>query len=177
MDTRALPLLPPPPQGFLPARNVQWAHFVRDNQPFMRPQHKPTGKRLQGVKYETAAQAHIGSIAGGAYLASPWLKFSGNQGDKWCQPDGLLFDLERGIITIVEIKLQHTTDAWWQLRKLYQPVLESMFPPQLWEFRVLEVVKWFDPLVRWPEDIVRIERISAQMKIPQYSTGLHIWKP
>lgn len=177
MDSQNPALLPPAPQGFMPARAVQWAVFAHENQSFMRPKYKATGRRLQGIKYETSAQKHISSIAGGTYLQSPWLKFCGAQGEKWCQPDGLLFDLESGIITIVEMKLQHTTDAWWQLRKLYQPVLEQMFPRNLWEFRVLEVVKWFDPAVPWPEPIHRLEHIGQHSRIPQFSTGLHIWRP
>jgi hypothetical protein len=46
----------------------------------------------------------------GTTLPSPWFYFKavGSEKVRWCQPDGLLFDFQSGLITIVEVKLQHT---------------------------------------------------------------------
>lgn len=112
-----------------------------------------------------------------SYLPNPWIKFEGQAGIKWCQPDGLLFDLEAGLLTIVEVKYQHTTDAWWQLRELYEPVVRKLFPQKLWRIVVLEYVKWFDPSVPWPEDIQMVAQLAHVSKLQDKQTGIHIWKP
>lgn len=114
---------------------------------------------------------------GDSYVPSPWLNFLGSRGVHWCQPDGLLFDIQRGVIAIVEIKYQHTTDAWWQLRRLYEPVLSALFPPSLWRFTVVEIVKWYDPQVPWPEPIRMLPQVSEGFALSPRQTGVHIWKP
>lgn len=107
------------------------------------------------------------------YLPSPWLRFFADGKWRWCQPDGVLFVPGAGRIVIVEIKYQHTPDAWWQVRHLYQPVLEHIFPPSLWEYEVCEVVKWFDPHVAFPERVVLANEVDMLHK----DFKVHIWKP
>lgn len=172
-------IIPPPaPRNFVPAGIVQWGIFVAGDPSFLRPHRKPTGVRWQGVKYEAAVQQMLQSKFPHSYLPSPWLKFHGSSGVKWCQPDGLLFDLEAGIVTIVEVKYKHTSDAWWQLRKLYEPVLRKMFEhPQngFWDFRMLEIVKWYDPLTIYPEETRLLERVEFATNLNLNTTGVHIW--
>jgi hypothetical protein len=111
------------------------------------------------------------------YVPSPWLQFLNESGMHYCQPDGLLIDVAAGIILIIEVKYQHTTDAWWQMRRLYEPVLSRIFPESLWTFKTLEIVKWYDPLVNWPEDIRMIADVHDALGISPSQTGIHIWKP
>ncbi|HYE38144.1 hypothetical protein [Methylocaldum sp.] len=110
-------------------------------------------------------------------MPSPWLYYSDELGVHWRQPDGLLFDLKGGKIIIVEVKYQHTTDAWWQLRKLYLPILQHIFPANLWEFKMLEIVKWFDGMVPWPEPTRLLAHPLDALTIPGKCTGVHIWTP
>jgi hypothetical protein len=176
-DEPLSPLLSPPPRNFTSARNLEWAIFFPGEPPYLRRHARPTGRRLAGVKYEQTVQHMLCSKFPQTYLPSPWLKFKGANGVKWCQPDGLLFDLAEGIITIIEVKYQHTSDAWWQLRKLYEPVLRRSFnhSENLWDFRVLEIVKWYDPLTIYPEPVRLLEKIEFASKIGANITGLHIW--
>lgn len=93
---------------------------------------------------------------------------------RWCQPDGLLFLPYIGQITIVECKLQHTSDAYWQLRWLYLPVIAKAFPATEWNYGVCEVVKWYDPAVHFPER-VKLRKDVRSTKPNEF--GVHIWKP
>jgi len=168
--------LPPPPARFTPAIDIRWADFSPST-PHFKAKRKPTGRRLQGIKYEAEVQQYLMRMFPHSYLPSPWLRFGSADGMKFCQADGLLVNLEAGILTIVEVKYQHTTDAWWQLRRLYQPVLAEMFPSTLWQIRVLEIVKWYDPHVEWPEPITKIADLHTAHLVEAGTTGIHIWKP
>lgn len=137
--------------------------------PFLRKT-KPRGRKRQGVKYEAAGQALLADRFGGAYLPSPWIRFTDSGGQHWCQPDGLL-DTPHGLI-IVEFKYQHTLDAWQQLRLLYEPVVAALHPGR--PIAVLEIVKWYDCAVAFPEPVRLVADIS---KHQGRDFGVHIWKP
>ena len=162
--------LVPAPQGFKPAGHVLSANF--SSPPALRKK-RYTGRRLEGVRYERKVQAHLEDFYGEKYVASPWLRFFSGGVWRWCQPDGILLDLVRGVITIVEVKYQHTADAWWQVRYLYEPVLRTMFPDSLWTFEVCEVVKWYDPATPFPEKTV----LSHEVGMPHSSFKVHIYRP
>lgn len=162
--------LPPQPSRFQPARGILRAEFTTP--PFLR--HKRySGRRAQGVRYEKLVQEYLGWRYGDLYLPSPWIKFFAEGKWRWCQPDGVLFVPEQGRIVIVEVKYQHTLDAWWQVRHLYQPVLEHMFPNLLWKYEVCEVVKWYDPAIQYPERVV----LAQEVDMPHRDFKVHIWKP
>ena len=138
---------------------------VRRNVGYL-PEHNPLYLDLYVHEY-------LELLYGDRYVSSPWLRFFAEGKWRWCQPDGLLFDPQSGRITIVEVKYQHTSDAWWQVRHLYQPVLQAMFPEKLWTFDACEIVKWYDPDTRFPEKLVLAQEIS--MKHPAFK--VHIWRP
>lgn len=112
----------------------------------------------------------LGGRFGGAYLPSPWVRFTDAAGQHWCQPDGLL-QTAHGI-TIIEFKYQHTIDAWHQLRLLYEPVIAILHPGV--DLAVLEIVKWYDCAVDFPEP-ARLVREVADHHGKEF--GVHIWKP
>lgn len=156
------PLTAPPPKKFIPAGFVVWAQFFPGEPEFTKGS-KPRGSRADGVRYEAKAQEYLRKTLAPAtegsdssqsleLLSSPWLVYkSGNREarDRFCQPDALLINSERKHITIVEIKLQHTAAAWWQVRQLYEPVLRRIYTN--YSFSALEIVKWLDPSVAFPE--------------------------
>lgn len=107
---------------------------------------------------------------GEAYHPSPWVRFIDDSGQHWCQPDGLL-KLPHGLV-IVEFKYQHTVDAWAQLRMLYEPVVRVLYPEV--PLAVLEIVKWFDCAVKFPEPVKLVKDVAAHLT-PEF--GVHIWKP
>ena len=107
---------------------------------------------------------------GGDYLPSPWVRFTDAAGSHWCQPDGVL-TLPQGKV-IVEVKYQHTTEAWYQLRLLYEPVLRCLYPDT--PLSVIEVVKWYDCAIVFPEPARLIKNLALHQG---GEFGVHIWKP
>ena len=164
----------PPPRGFRDPGRISWA-IPSTSPPFAR-RPRPTGRRAQGIRYERRAHAYLTERFGQRYVPSPWFSFSplgDGGGTRWCQPDGLLFDIQKGRVTVLEIKYQHTADAWWQLTRLYLPVLRAALGNE-WELLRCEVVKWYDPATLFPEAPVMTHRIE---NLGATEFGVHIWKP
>lgn len=154
------------------ADEIQSAVFCPPPAFSLREQHR-RGRKAEGIRFERKAQAHLESLSD-FYLPSPWILFISGGRPHWCQPDGIHFDLDRGTITIVEIKYSHTAEAHRQLRKVYAPVLARLFPPDLWTFRLVEFVKWFDPSVPFPETPC-LTPYPFDHRNDQI--GVHIWRP
>ena len=169
----------PPPRGFRPITELSRGKFLRSRPPFIR-RRKPKGRKAQGIRYERKVLEFLEASSPLPLYPGPWIEFwdkeRGKWTKRWCQPDGLLLDPWEGRAIVVEVKYQHTSDAWWQLRKLYLPVLEMMLPE--YEFFPLEICKWYDPAVSFPEEV-------AMTPVPWQSQGfgssspfgVHIWKP
>ena len=166
----------PPPERFTPAENVAWAKWAKAAPPFAAKRQRRTGRRAQGVRYERKVHEYLSVVFPDSYVSSPWIYFMEREGSRarWCQPDGLIIDLEQGLITIVEVKYQHTSDAWWQLEMLYKPVLRAMFPKSLWNIQLVEVVKWYDASTLFP---VRCALLESPDEVLKAEVGVHIWKP
>ena len=164
----------PPPSGFRPAGEVDFALFSLDPPLFMKTS-TVKGRRADGIRYETKAQEKVLQSRADTYASSPWFRFrsKGCARFYYCQPDGLDFDINRGLITIVEFKLQHTSNAWWQTRKLYEPVVKYVFG-DIWEYAVIEIVKWYDPHTSFPENIRLTPDLSFKNILPG-KFHLHIW--
>lgn len=78
--------------------------------------------------------------------------FTSPRGREVAIPDGVIFGTEGpgkpARLTIIEVKLRHTVDAWYQLHQLYLPVVAEAFPG--FRIKVLEICKWYDPSVKLP---------------------------
>jgi hypothetical protein len=142
------------PRRFRPAHAVRHAEFMLDPPLGLESaqRHSPAQKR--GLRYqEQVLETLDGLGAFKLFVPSPWIEFQDYHGRRICQPDGLGFhETAHGpVATVFEIKLSHTIMAYWQLRRLYEPVVRHMFPE--YEVRVCEVTRTFDPALPWPEDI------------------------
>ena len=73
-----------------------------------------------------------------------------------CQPDGLLFLTDKDgklNLVIIEIKLAHCFDAYFQLYELYLPVVDFYYKNNhggLSNIYCLEVVKFYDSTLPMP---------------------------
>lgn len=164
--------IPQPREGFLPAGTVIEAQF---GMPQKITHQRYTGTRKAGVTYEKNVHKLLTRLYGDMYVQSPWLRFRSVESDRWrwCQPDGMILDYSRGIITVVEVKLRHTHQAWWQLKHLYLPVLRRLFPKRLWRFQLCEVVIWYDCDAPFPEPV----HLAADICEDTQKFKVHIWKP
>lgn len=134
------------------------------------------GARRAGVLYEAKVHQEFERRFSGLFVPGPWFKIraKGDEKPRWCQADGLLFDFGRGQITVVEIKLQHTADAYHQLYTLYLPVVKKLFGEHLWSYAAVEVVKWFDGTIAYPCSYRLCSDVGA---FTGEVLGVHIWKP
>ena len=150
-------------------RHVQMTH---EAPPFIEANPVRRGRRALGIRYENRLHEAFGQIYPG-YLPSMWFNYADSESDsKWCQTDGLIVDPWRGRIIIVEAKYQHTPTAYYQLFKLYLPVVQWLFGAQ-YDIICCEVVKWFDPAVLTP---VRPTMCKDPANARKSHFNVHIWK-
>lgn len=86
-----------------------------------------------------------------------------------CIPDGFFVFPDE--IIIAEIKLRHTKDAWFQLRCLYQPVLQKALRRPV---RLLEICKWYNPDEKFPEPCSVVRTLEA-FKASTTGVGSWLW--
>jgi len=165
-----------PPSRLRLAGAIEWARPLEEPPAFARGRKRLKGRRGQGLRYEARAKEYLEGLFPEAFVPGPWFQFKclGESKVRFCQPDGLLILPQEGKLVVVEIKLQHTSDAWWQLKWLYLPVLAAVFPPDLWAHAPLELVKWYDCATAFPEP-VRLRESPLGAEAGQFS--VHIWAP
>lgn len=169
----------PPPKGFRPAGLIQTVELSDTGpRPLIKRKSRYTPVQKLGMGFERKVQENLFNRFDN-YVPSPWIRFL-ERGEsarrrrwRWCQPDGFFIDYTAGRISIVEIKLRHTSGAWWQIRRLYEPVLKHLFGPA-WSFTPIEVVKWYDGTVPFPE----FHGLSPDPRgLADGRFGVHIIKP
>lgn len=173
---RAQPKFCAPPSWFRGVEGVRSA-WPDSGGPFGRTPARLSGTAAQkaGKRYEQKALAHLEKALGHAFLPSPWYKFTDKKGAlRWCQPDGLL--LLPDMAFIFEIKIGFTSAAWWQLRKLYQPVIQAAHG--VTRIAPFVICKSFDPAVPFPE----VYRVLPAIPSPPSGwdctvTGVVQWRP
>ncbi len=145
-------------------RNVTWADLSPWVPSFVcgRNSARSSAAQAHGIRYERKVQRFLTAKHPGIYKASLWFRYSVHNHSHWnyCQPDGLLFDFNRNLITIVEIKLGHSFRAWKQIRTLYEPVVRAVFGPY-WQYAACEVTSYHDPAIKFPEPLHHITRFSS----------------
>lgn len=138
--------------------------WMKDNQ------RRRRGVMRLGEIYESEVHQALWPLYPG-YVHNPWIVFHDQDGRKWCQPDALIVDPRRSHITIVEVKLRHTLEAFVALYKLYLPVLQAAFGA-FYRFSCIEICKWFDPAV--PIDV---SLRSAAHDAPVDTHNVYILQP
>lgn len=109
------------------------------------------------------------------YVGHPWFRYiTAGRREGRCCPDALYINLAKRLIYIIEIKLRHTEAAWAQLRNIYYPVVATMYKALEPSIRLIEVVRWYDRSVEWPESP---QLISSLEMVPPDRIGVHILNP
>jgi hypothetical protein len=90
---------------------------------------------------------------------------------RYFQPDGILLLEDPRRIAVVEVKYQHTLDAYWQLEHYYLPLLAGFFQRAGVPLVTVEVCKWYDPAVAYPKPVRLVEQLSLAK---QGSFNVHI---
>lgn len=141
----------PHPKGFKPAGRVSAAIVTPQPKRYSKVDlNKMNRNQKAGLRFEHEAHEHLAYLYKDTYTPGPWIKFwsgSTKERARLCQPDGLLIDVMKGTIIIIEYKLRHSKFAYHQLRFLYEPVLKVLFPNG-WSFFIVEIVKHLEPPAR-----------------------------
>lgn len=171
----SLRYLCPPPRRFRPAGEILSATFVAPP-PFVVPHRTRNQARANGVRYEKKARSYLQEVFPDAIVLGPWIKFHSRGKAKalYCQPDALILDIRAGSITVIEIKLKHTSDAWWQVRRLYLPLVQFIFGED-WNYISVEVVKWFDPHTKFPERVKFVDPADHLPRLAPSTFHVQIW--
>jgi hypothetical protein len=130
----------------------------------------PAQKR--GLSYEKKAITAITRLFSRGdhfVIPKPWYEFkSDSDGLRWASPDLVVRPKVHGeatggggIVFLFEIKATHTDAAWWQLHRLYVPVIRFIWPAA--EVRCVEVTKSYDPAVRFPGQIKVVFDLPAMV--------------
>lgn len=120
------------------------------------------GVRAEGIRFERKVLEELSALYPG-FVSSLPLRYYTPVGEmRTCIPDGLLF-LPDGSLVVVEIKLSHTMAAWFQLSNVYAPVARRATGMPV---RLLEVVKSFNPELRFPVPI------SVHVSVSSYISSL-----
>jgi hypothetical protein len=130
-----------------------------------------TDAQKLGLHYEARVQQHLSKVWP-LYVCSPKLRFYDDRGPRVAIPDGILWN--HNPVVIVEIKFQHVPDAWWQLKRLYQPVLEAIVPKES-RIKCLEIVKSYDPATPFPCEVELVEHLEKWVEDPLDSFGVFRW--
>jgi hypothetical protein len=142
--------------------------------------HRARGRKGMGLRYEAKVHAHFAQQFDALYVPSMWFSYRRVSSPKivnYAQPDAFLIDFKKGLITIVEVKYNHTSDAYFQLLDKYVPLLDKWLHKKekgLWQFAVVEVVYWYDKFVSFPTKVALRDDIT---KVKPGEFGVHIWRP
>lgn len=172
-DAASRPIEVPPPPRFKPiVGSVQVAHYTALP---LKPPVGDTAARKAGLRYEEKVQTYLSSTFPGSYKPSPQISFKDMGGWRTCVPDGILVGQGIEPIFVFEVKSQHMPEAWWQLRRLYEPVLRVMYRTR--PIVCVEVVRSFDPSMPFPERFTRVEKLLnfiADASGGEF--GVHRWR-
>lgn len=118
------------------------AELLGERPPFIPPPHAK-GAALAGLRYEKKVAEYLKARYGEKRVwHGPWFEYEDKHGRGWCSPDLLVFPTGFGPVVIGEVKLTVTGEAERQLRKLYIPVVQHL----------------------WPNNVIRPVQISANLR-------------
>lgn len=163
----------PPPRKFLPPPSFRPVFGTPRSVAFSAWQPPKSRGRTPaqkaGIRFEKKVLEGLSQQFGPAFRAHPSITFVDDSGRRAAVPDGLL-RLHNDLV-IVEVKYSHTDLAWWQLRKLYEPLLQQLTWARIF---LLEVCKTYDPGVALPEEHFFLPSLSSSFT----SAPLHVlqWK-
>lgn len=163
-----------PPRRFRSAEGVVEARREPSG-PFATPslRGKSEAQKL-GIRYERKVLKELSVEYGARFAPSQWFSYrvSGDTSRRWCQVDGFLASSpNEDSLTLFEVKSRFTSDAWYQLRQLYAPVVGCVYPTA--SLRLVVICRSFDPWTPFPEAYSVLESLE---KIPSNVMGVFPWR-
>lgn len=160
-------VMPPPPK-FLPPRGKisrvapRWRAYQR--------QKGSSSATEAGLRFESQLVVALHTKFPTVEF-QPEFRYIDDGGPRICFPDAVLRLPDRTVV--FEVKLSHTADSWWQLERLYRPVLLawSLVPVQ-----VVEIVKSYDAAIQFPARVHLVSDIETWVKARETIPLFGVWK-
>lgn len=166
------PVQVPPPPRFRPIVGPITNIWLNMSHPF-RITKGSSGAQKAGVLYEKRVHDFLSSRLPPRYLRNPAIHFQADESARTCIPDGIL--LRDDMAVVFEIKSQHMSEAWWQLRKLYEPVVRAYTKTKV---VLLEVCKSYDSAAPFPEEFTWVDDLNNFVATAKDGElGVMRWKP
>jgi hypothetical protein len=108
-----------------------------------------------GLRYERWVIDTLRENFGPNLLFNLGISFCDDTGRRVAIPDAIV--RLHNALALIEIKYTHTDFAWWQLRRLYEPLLFRLTRAPIF---LIEVCKSYDPSVVFPESFHYIPDLS-----------------
>lgn len=147
--TDARPVSVPPPIFFKPLSGIP-SHVSIVLGPYERAI-GDTSARKAGLRYEEKVQRELTSKFGSMYWPAPYVHFRDGDSTRFARtvvPDGIMHLECNSRTYIFEIKAQHTPDAWWQLTRLYRPIIQERDRSSA--ISCIEICRVYDPATPFP---------------------------
>lgn len=148
-----------PPRGFKSVRGLSAVRMIEEPQ-FAKTNGNVRGAKRKGLLYQEQVVDRLDALCGDRWepLAGPWFEFVDFSGHRYAQADWIGFDIRSGIIALVEIKYTRVPDAWWQMNRLYRPLLAKLFPQ--FKIAMLEIATNVVN-VKVPEEVQIVHSLDA----------------
>ena len=112
------------PKGFKAVKGLTAAKTIAEPQ-FAKTAGPQKGAKKRGLIYEQRVTRLLNQHFVG--ISGLWFEFVDQKGHRYAQADWVGFDWTKGRIYLVEAKLSRVPKAWWQLNRLYLPLVEFCF--------------------------------------------------
>lgn len=123
-----------------------------------------------GLTYEQRVIDVLSAIYGTDFRPAASILYEDRSGVRMAIPDGLL--RINTTLVVIEVKLTHTERAWWQLNRLYVPLLRHLVVPGT-RIAAVEICRSYDPDVRFPSPS---RLVTSLHSLPDNATGILTWK-
>lgn len=148
----------------------RWARWANSRNTRTRATAQSASRRA-GQNFQLQVGKRLANVFPFALTLEPWIDYEDDQGRGRCSPDFVL-DFMTGPIIVGEVKHTHSEQAWWQLRKLYEPLIRIIAVGR--EVAVLEVAKYASP-VRLPEEPEFIFAIEDIERLDPSRFSVLVW--
>ena len=144
---------------------------------FIKSGRRRRGAKGVGLRYEAKVQDFLGAEFDG-YIPGPWFKYRTSDEPSrtnYAQPDGIIVDIERGQITICEMKYRHCAEAYFQLVDKYLPIVRKFFNnSEIWTYATVEIVHWYDCAVAFPTQVTLRDDVA---RVRPNELAVHVCRP
>lgn len=165
------PVEVPPPPGFRfvvpPIKSARWDNEV---ELFFPP--GLTAAQKAGLRYEKKVLAELSDTLQRFLHIFPTIAFEDANGPGFGVPDAVIVD-NHGVC-VIEVKSQHMPEAWWQLRRKYEPLVRAIHPGE--KIHLVEICRSLDCDMPFPETLKVVGSIAELRDMEDGTLGVLQWR-